>query len=90
MEIKDSVKNLFEPELVEELLQVGKLKTAKEGDVIISIGQPIVYMPIVLEGILKVSMIDDNGKELLMYYLNAADGCAMTFTCCMQEAKSEI
>ena len=90
MEIKDSVKNLFEPELVEEILQVGKLKTAKEGDVIISIGQPIVYMPIVLEGILKVSMIDDNGKELLMYYLNAADGCAMTFTCCMQEAKSEI
>ena len=90
MEIKDSVKNLFEPELVEEILQVGKLKTAKEGDVIISIGQPIVYMPIVVEGILKVSMIDDNGKELLMYYLNAADGCAMTFTCCMQEAKSEI
>ena len=90
MEIKDSVKDLFEPELVEEILQVGKLKTAQEGETVINVGQPIVFMPIVLEGILKVSMIDDNGKELLMYYLNASDGCAMTFTCCMQETKSEI
>lgn len=81
---------LFEPELVEEILAVGKIKKVNEGDTIISLGQPIVYMPIVLEGTLKVSMTDDAGKELLMYYLNAADGCAMTFTCCMQEQKSEI
>ena len=47
-------------------------------------------MPVVLEGTLKVSMIDDAGKELLMYYLNASEGCAMTFTCCIQEHKSEI
>ncbi len=81
---------LFEPELLEEILAVGKIKKVNEGDTIISLGQPIVYMPIVLEGTLKVSMTDDAGKELLMYYLNAADGCAMTFTCCMQEQKSEI
>ena len=90
MEIKDSIKNLFEPELIEEILAVGKIRKVSEGETVIAIGQPIVYMPIVLEGILKVSMMDDNGKELLMYYLNAEDGCAMTFTCCMQEAKSEI
>lgn len=90
MEIKDKIGMLFEPELVEEILAVGKIKKVNEGDTIISLGQPIVYMPIVLEGTLKVSMTDDAGKELLMYYLNAADGCAMTFTCCMQEQKSEI
>ncbi len=90
MEIKDSVKSLFEPELVAEILSVGKLKTAKEGDVVITVGQPIVYMPIVMEGTVKVSMVEKSGKELLMYYLNAQEGCAMTFTCCMQRQKSEV
>ncbi|MDY3337924.1 Crp/Fnr family transcriptional regulator [Riemerella anatipestifer] len=90
MQFSQRVNNLFEPELIEEISFVGKLKLAEEGEVIINVEQPIVYMPIVMSGTLKVSMIDDNGKELLMYYLNAEDGCAMTFTCCMQEKKSEI
>lgn len=91
MDIQHSIKNLFEPELQQEILSVGKLKKVSEGETVISIAQPIFYMPIVLKGTLKVSMMDDNGKELLMYYLNANDGCAMTFTCCMQEQqKSEI
>ena len=35
-------------------------------------------------------MMQPDGREMLMYYLNANEGCAMSFTCCMQEAKSEI
>ena len=90
MEINESIKDLFEPELMEEILTVGKKKTAKEGEVIISIGQRLLFMPIVLQGTMKVSMMQPDGRELLMYYLNANEGCAMSFTCCMQEAKSEI
>ena len=90
MEIKDSIKDLFEEELIGEILSVGKLKKVQEGDIVINVGQPIHFMPVVLEGTLKVSMIDDAGKELLMYYLNASEGCAMTFTCCIREHKSEI
>lgn len=90
MEIRESFKNLFEPQLIEEILAVGKLKTAKEGEVIISVGQPIVYMPIVKNGTVKVSMVDASGRELLMYYLNAQDGCAMTFPFSADEYKSEI
>ena len=90
MEINQSIKDLFEPELMEEILAVGKKKTAKEGEVIISIGQRLLFMPIVLQGTVKVSMMQPDGREMLMYYLNANEGCAMSFTCCMQEAKSEI
>lgn len=90
MEITESIKDLFEPELREEILAVGKKKKAKEGEVVISIGQRLLFMPIVLQGTLKVSMMQPDGREMLMYYLNANEGCAMSFTCCMQEAKSEI
>ena len=74
MEIKDSIKDLFEEELIGEILSVGKLKKVQEGDIVINVGQPIHFMPVVLEGTLKVSMSDDAGKELLMYYLNASEG----------------
>ena len=90
MEVNELLKDIFEPELMAEILAVGKRKTAKEGEVIISIGQRLLFMPIVLEGTVKVSMMQPDGRELLMYYLSASEGCAMSFTCCMQEAKSEI
>ena len=86
MEVNELLKDIFEPELMAEILAVGKRKTAKEGEVIISIGQSLLFMPIVLQGTVKVSMMQPDGRELLMYYLNASEGCAMSFTCCMQEA----
>lgn len=90
MEIEQFLQPLFEPELFDQILKVGRLQEVKEGQIVISPGQPIVFMPIVLEGTLKVSMVEENGKELLMYYLSSTDSCAMTFTCCMQQQKSQI
>lgn len=34
--------------------------------------------------------MDEEKKELLLYYINANESCAMTFTCCMQQFPSEI
>ena len=73
MEINQSIKDLFEPELMEEILAVGKKKTAKEGEVIISIGQRLLFMPIVLQGTVKVSMMQPDGREMLMYYDQTPD-----------------
>jgi len=39
---------------------------------------------------LKVSRLDDKLNEIFLYYLNAMEGCAMTFTCCMQQFPSEV
>src|SRR5690242_12762103 len=34
--------------------------------------------------------MDDQGREILLYYVNAQESCAMTFTCCMEQFPSEI
>ena len=47
-------------------------------------------MPIILSGSVKVSRIDDDGHEILLYYVNQNESCAMTFTCCMQQQLSEV
>lgn len=90
MEIVEQFKSLFEPELVKALDKNARLVEVKAGETILDIGQTVRTMPIILSGTVKVSRIDENGKELLLYYVNPNESCAMTFTCCMQQYPSEV
>ena len=62
----------------------------KSGDVILDIDQLVKIMPIILSGSVKISRMDEEGRELLLYYVNPNESCAMTFTCCMQQYPSEV
>lgn len=90
MDIVEQFKTLFEPALVKALDKHSTLVNIKAGETILDIGQTVRTMPIILAGTVKVSRIDDDGKELLLYYVNPNESCAMTFTCCMQQYPSEI
>jgi CRP/FNR family transcriptional regulator, anaerobic regulatory protein len=90
MEIVERFKSLFEPELVKALDKHAHLKEVKAGETILDIGQVVRTMPIILSGSVKVSRLDDQGRELLLYYVNPNESCAMTFTCCMQQYPSEV
>ena len=83
-------KQTFEAELINEIHSHAKVISLKEGDVIFEVGQTVRVIPLLLFGTLKISRIDDDGKELLLYYVHANESCAMTFTCCMQQYPSEI
>jgi CRP/FNR family transcriptional regulator len=86
----EQFKHIFEPELLTEFEQKAKHVSRKEGDIILDIGQTVRVIPIVLSGTLKISRVDDNGHELLLYYVNPKESCAMTFTCCMEQFPSEV
>ena len=90
MEIVEQFKSLFEPELVKALDKNARLVEVKAGETILEIGQTVRTMPIILSGTVKVSRINEDGKELLLYYVNPNESCAMTFTCCMQQYPSEV
>lgn len=90
MEFLKQIKILFEPELMKEIDSVAKVVTVKADEVIMDYGQIVRTMPIILSGSIKVYRMDENGKELLLYYVNANESCAMTFTCCMEQRPSEI
>jgi CRP/FNR family transcriptional regulator len=47
-------------------------------------------VPIVLSGTLKVSRINDDGHEMLLYYVREGEGCAMTFACGMMGQSSLV
>lgn len=86
----EAFKEIFEPALLEELESKASFMEVKAGHTILDIGQTVRVLPVVLSGAVKVSRQDEEGNELLLYYINPAESCAMTFTCCMQQYPSEI
>lgn len=80
----------FEPELLKEFQEKAKAHNVKSGEVILDYGQIVRTMPIILKGIVKVMRMDEEGREILLYYVNPNESCAMTFTCCMEQFPSEI
>ena len=80
----------FEAPLVEEILREGQYVRADEGQTLIEIGQYIRSIPLVLQGAVKVLREDDQGDELLLYYLEAGETCSATMACCMGQTQSEI
>lgn len=80
----------FEPELMEEIGKEGRFKTFAAGESIVQAGHVIRSIPILLSGLIRVYRIDENGDELLMYYLGQGETCAMTLNCCLGQKRSEI
>lgn len=89
-EIKSIFPLLTEIELQEELTDIGLEKEYQQGANIFRKGQFIKYLPLVMSGAIKVMREDEEGNEVLLYYLESGHTCAMSITCCMQHKKSEI
>jgi len=81
---------IFETEMLEEIRKVGSYKKVSQGQTLMEIGGTIKFMPLLLNGAIKVMREDDEGNELLLYFVEKGDTCAMTFSCCMGDKKSGI
>ncbi|WP_417882174.1 Crp/Fnr family transcriptional regulator [Xanthomarina gelatinilytica] len=88
--LKDNYGYLFEDELLQEINQVGVFKEIPEGNKLIEIGDYIKSMPLLISGAVKILREDDQGDELILYFIERGDTCAMTLSCCMGQKKSEI
>ncbi|MBU2997298.1 Crp/Fnr family transcriptional regulator [Cellulophaga baltica] len=86
----ENYSNIFENKLIEEIISVGVLRNVKGGDTLIEIGNYIKSMPLLISGAIKILREDNDGDELLLYYLEKGQTCSMTLNCCMSSSKSEI
>ena len=82
--------SIFEKDLIEEIEQTAVFKQIPQDTTLINIGDYVKSMPLLLSGAIKVLRVDDKGDELLMYFLETGDTCAMTMSCCLGHTKSEI
>lgn len=78
------------PELVEKLYQNGITKNYNQGDIILDENASIRSIPIVMKGMLKVIRTEEDGREILLYYIKAGESCIMSFLGGMHNEKSIV
>jgi CRP/FNR family transcriptional regulator len=88
------INNLFsgilQPELLVEMEAKSLLHFYDAEEYILHVGDQMTFIPIILEGSIKVVRENNDGEELLLYYIEGGDTCAMTLQCCMRKTKSEV
>ena len=80
----------IEEELKEEIVKVGKVNKVNQGEIVIDLDEMITYLPLLFKGTIKVHREDDDGNEILLYYVEPGNTCAQSLTCCMAKKRSTI
>ncbi|HMQ06445.1 MAG TPA: Crp/Fnr family transcriptional regulator [Saprospiraceae bacterium] len=76
--------------LLNAIAMNGELVHINAGELIMEPGKYIKVIPIILYGSIKVLRPDEKDKEVLLYYLEKGDTCAMSLTCCNAYQPSEV
>ncbi len=74
----------------ENLEKFGTLKTFNEGDVILEANANIRSIPFVKTGSMRVMRTDEDGHEILLYYIKAGESCIMSFLGGMHHETSKV
>lgn len=72
------------------LYKLGTIKMFHEGDVIMNENSYIRAIPIVLEGSIRVMRVDEEGKEMLLYYIRPGESCIMSFLGGIHQETSKV
>lgn len=78
------------PELVEKLYLHSIRKKYKTGSIILNENASIRAIPIVASGSLKVFRMEDDGREILLYYIKTGESCIMSFLGGMHNETSKV
>lgn len=88
--LKDIAEFRTSPELIEKLKEFGTYKELKAGEVILQENAFIRAIPIVIKGALKVSRMEEDGREILLYYIKAGESCIMSFLGGIHQESSKV
>lgn len=67
------------PDLLEKLYQNSIIKEYGSGTVILNENASVRSIPIVVKGTLKVIRTEEDGREILLYYIKSGESCIMSF-----------
>lgn len=80
--------SIFEEELIDEIIKVGIYETIENGNLLIDIGDDLTHIPLILNGVVKISRPENEDEELALYYLERGDTCAISFVNCIDRNRS--
>ncbi len=86
--LDDYFSSMFEDALIDEIVEVGYIDKLKTGELLIDIGENMTHIPLILNGVVKVIRKEKKGDELVLYFLERGDTCAISFVNCLNRSKS--
>ncbi len=88
LEVIDSFQS--SPELIAKLRELGTLRSLSVGDVLLNENAYIKAIPLVLSGALRVIRTEEEGREILLYYIKPGESCIMSFLGAMHNDTSKV
>ncbi len=86
--LSDYYSDVFEKELIDEIVKVGHFDKIKSGELMIDIGEDMTHIPLILSGVVKIIRKEKEGEELVLYFLERGDTCAISFVNCINRKQS--
>lgn len=90
MELNDIIAFKSSPRVREKLADFGFSKTFAEGETILNENAYIKAIPIVTTGSIRVMRTDEDGREILLYYIKTGESCIMSFLGGMHHDTSKV
>ena len=82
--------DIFETRLINDIANNGQFETFQKGDILVDIGAEMTHLPLILKGLVKILREDYHEDEILLYFLEEKDTCAISFVNCINQSKSMI
>ena len=76
--------------LLQDIEKFTRTKTIKAGNTYISVGEKVVFVPIVQKGVLRIIRQGADDKETFLYHLYPGQTCAMAINCCQTDKISPV
>ncbi|WP_396601369.1 Crp/Fnr family transcriptional regulator [Algibacter sp. R77976] len=90
--LKEKLKNyysdIFEDDLINEIIKVGHFEKIRSGELLVDIGDAMTHIPLILNGVVKIIRKEKEGDEIVLYFLERGDTCAISFVNCINKKKS--
>src|SRR5690606_10227630 len=89
-QLEDITEFKLSPELLERLYEFSIQKAYEAGSVLLNANAYIRSIPIVTRGALKVIRTDEDGKEILVYYIRSGERCTIPFVRRIRNETSKV
>jgi CRP/FNR family transcriptional regulator len=90
MELNEIIEFKTSPLIQDKLHQFGFAKSFKEDETILNENAYIKAIPIVTKGSIRVMRTDEDGREILLYYIKAGESCIMSFLGGLHQDTSKV
>ena len=89
-DVAERFDGIFDSALMDDLLTCGEHMVVPAGTMLMDVGQPMTCIPLLLDGAIKIMRLDNEGEEMLLYFLESGDSCALSMGSYMGSMNSSI